>query len=109
MKTVITASGNNIISDFDKRFGRSAWFCVFDNETNSYCFYENQNIDAEIGAGLLTAKRMAELGAKQVISGDFGLKAKEILDKLNIQIIILADDDLTIEEIIQKLPNFKNQ
>lgn len=106
MKTVITASGNNITSDFDKRFGRSAWFCVYDNESNSISFDENNNNITEIGAGILAAKKMAELNVQKVISGDFGPKAKELLDKLNIQIVILPDDDLKIEDILQKLKHF---
>ena len=41
MKTVITSSGKTTDSDFDKRFGRADFFCVFDNETNETSFIEN--------------------------------------------------------------------
>ena len=103
MKTVITASGNQITSLFDKRFGRAAWFCLFDEETQEVTFYENQNIAASNGAGTKASEKMVELNAGKVISGDFGPKAKELLEKFNIQMVIIQDDDISVENIIQRL------
>ena len=91
MKTVITSSGATVTSRFDMRFGRAAWFCVYDEETGNTIFHENQNIDANNGAGTKAAQTMADLGVEKVISGDFGPKAKELLDKLNIQMVIIRD------------------
>jgi predicted Fe-Mo cluster-binding NifX family protein len=103
MKTVITSSGNTTKSQFDKRFGRAAWFCLYDEETQDTTFYKNENISASNGAGTRAAEKIAELNVKKVISGDFGPKAKDLLDKLNIQMVIIQEDDITIENIIQKL------
>lgn len=38
MKTVITAAGNNVSAAFDKRFGRAAWFCVYDHANGALAF-----------------------------------------------------------------------
>ena len=103
MKTVITSTDNKINAEFDKRFGRAAWFCVFDDETSQTAFYDNSNLSAQHGAGSKAAEKMVELGALKVISGDFGPNAKELLDKFNIQMVILQDDDLTVEDVIKKL------
>lgn len=103
MKTVITATEDKLNAEFDKRFGRAAWFCVFDDETSGTSFYDNANLSAEHGAGTKAAEKMAELGASKVISGDFGPNAKTLLDKLNIQMVIIQDDGLTVEDIIGKL------
>ena len=46
---------------------------------------------------------MAELGAKKVISGHFGPKAKSLLEKLKIQMITIDDEDKSIENIIKDL------
>lgn len=102
-KTIITSSGNTINALFDRRFGRAAWFCLYDEENGEVSFHENENKDANGGAGTKTAEKMAELNIQKVISGDFGPKAKDLLDKLNIQMVILQDDNLTIQDIISRI------
>ena len=103
MKTVITSRGNKLDSNFDLRFGRAGWFCVYDRETKSTEFIENIFKELNGGAGTKTSEMVAELGAGQVISGDFGPKAKSLLERLNIQMIILDESQLKIEDIINKL------
>ncbi len=103
MKTVITSTGDQISSPFDKRFGRAAWFCVYDQETAQVSFLKNMNAEAQNGAGTKTTEKIIELEAGKVISGDFGPKAKDLLERFNIQMVIMQEDDLTIENIIQKL------
>ena len=103
MKTVITASGNNTSALFDKRFGRAEWFCVYSDDSGETIFLNNANIDANNGAGVKAAERMIELGVAKVISGDFGPKAKDLLNKFDVQMVILREDDLTIDDILKKL------
>lgn len=103
MKTVITSSGNTADAAFDKRFGRAAWFCIYDDATNETLFYQNSNADANNGAGIKAAEMLIELHVGKVISGDFGPKAKDLLDKFNVQMVILQAAELTIGEIIKKL------
>ena len=102
-KTVITSSGKDQSSVFDKRFGRAAWFCLYDEENGNTEFYENKLKDATGGAGTKAAEKMIELGAEKVISGDFGPKAKDLLDKFSIQMIIIQDENITISDIIGKM------
>lgn len=103
MKTLITSSGENNSAAFDKRFGRAAWFCVLDEETKESIFIKNTNTGASNGAGTKVAEQIVSMKVQKVISGDFGPKAKNLLDKFNIQMVILKDDDLTVKEIIEKL------
>ena len=105
MKTIITSSENKITAAFDKRFGRAAWFCIYDEQTGETEFIENMNLNASNGAGTKAAEKAVELNVKKIISGDFGPKAKDLLDKFEIQMVILRDDNLTIESIINKLKN----
>lgn len=100
MKTVITAK-NKTSANFDLRFGRGAWFCIFDSETKSTSFIKNEYAEVQGGAGTKAAERMVELGIQKVISGDFGPKAKDLLSQFNIQMVILDDDEKTIEDIIR--------
>ncbi|MCK5693843.1 MAG: hypothetical protein KAI08_13365, partial [Bacteroidales bacterium] len=60
---------------------------------------ENENKEASHGAGTKAVEKVVELGATRVISGDFGPKAKELLEKFNIQMVILSDDSKSIADI----------
>lgn len=102
-KTIITSSGNTPESNFDQRFGRAEWFCIYDEESGETSFIPNENLNANQGAGTKTAELMVELKADKIISGDFGPKAKDLLDKFNIQMVILNESSITINAIIDKL------
>lgn len=103
MKTVITSTDKKTSATFDLRFGRAAWFCLYDDESGKTEFVENAHLNDGHGAGTKAAELMAELGATKVISGDFGPKAKDLLEKLNIQMVIIPSDQNTIADIINKL------
>lgn len=105
--TIITSSGNSLSADFDRRFGRAAWFCAYNEETGESVFYENEYVHASHGAGTKVAERMMELKADKIISGDFGPKAKELLDRFKIQLVILQEPQLTVQEVIDKI-NHRN-
>ncbi|MEX0988636.1 MAG: NifB/NifX family molybdenum-iron cluster-binding protein, partial [Bacteroidales bacterium] len=66
-------------------------------------FHENCHVDDGHGAGQKAAELVVELGATKIISGDFGPKAKDILDGLNIQLVIVDDENYTVKEIIKRL------
>jgi predicted Fe-Mo cluster-binding NifX family protein len=103
MRTVITSSGDNLSDRFDLRFGRAGWFCLLDEETGETSFIKNEYENAQGGAGTKAAEKMVELGVKKVISGDFGPKAKSLLEKFSIQMVILPDQEKSIEEIIKQI------
>jgi len=103
MNTVITSSGKDTNSSFDLRFGRAAWFCLFNEDTRETTFFENEYVNAQGGAGTKTAEKMVELGVQKVISGDFGPKAKEMLEKFNIQMVIIQDESNTVQDIINRI------
>ena len=107
MKIVISSEGQDINSVFDLRFGRAAFFCVYDEESGDVEFIKNDYADAQGGAGTKTSEKMVELGVKKVISGDFGPKAKDILERFNIQMVILSDNNRSVGEIIETLKGGK--
>jgi predicted Fe-Mo cluster-binding NifX family protein len=103
MRTVITAESADLQAKFDLRFGRAAYFCVVDENSGTTEFFENPYIEASNGAGTKVAEKMVELKVDKVISGDFGPKAKDLLQEFNIQMVILESGDTSIEKIIEKL------
>lgn len=103
MKTLITSTGGSIDATFDKRYGRAAWFCLLDEESGKTEFFENEHVNATGGAGTKAAEKTVELGAQKVISGDFGPKAKDLLDKFKIQMVIIEEDDLKVQDIVERI------
>lgn len=102
---IITSTGNTLQSKFDLRFGRTGWFCVYNTEDKTADFVPNENKNANGGAGTKAAEMAAELDAKSVISGDFGPKAKTLLEQLEIQMIIMDGENKTIQDIIDTIKN----
>jgi len=100
---VITCSGDTIKSEFDLRFGRAGWFCFYDESKGETRFEKNEFAEAQGGAGTKAAEKMVENGVNKIISGDFGPKARDLLEKFNIQMIIFPGEGKSIEEIIKQL------
>ena len=87
MKVAITSTGNDKNSVMDIRFGRAAYFMVFDEEAGSWEAGENkQNFEAVQGAGIQAAQNVAKLGAEAVITGNVGPKAFKVLAANKIRI-----------------------
>lgn len=102
MNIVITATGNDVNTVLDKRFGRAAWFCLYNLETKETNFIQNEYVNATGGAGTKVAELMVKLEVKKVISGDFGPKAKTMLEKFSIQMVTLQKEQ-KIKDIIRTL------
>ena len=103
MKIIITSTGNELSSKLDLRFGRAKYFCLYDENTRKTKFYINEQVNAQGGAGRKAAEKMVELGVKKVISGDFGPNAKDLLNKFQIQMVVIQDDNNTVKDIISRL------
>ncbi|PIE88070.1 MAG: dinitrogenase iron-molybdenum cofactor biosynthesis protein [Bacteroidetes bacterium] len=103
MKVAITSTGNRLESSIDPRFGRCAFFAIHDLETGSTEFLPNPNKNATNGAGPASVKFVADHRVAKIVSGEFGMKIKSILDSLSIQMISVKDHAKTVEEIITML------
>jgi len=102
-KTIISSTGDNLDSGFDLRFGRAGWFCLLDEETGETSFHKNENAEASHGVGINAVEQVKELAATKVISGDFGPRVKELLQKYKIQMVILSDDTKSIADIVDSI------
>ncbi len=105
MRTAITSTGNSIGSKLDQRFGRCLYFVIFDDETGSTEFIPNPNKEALEGAGPASVQLVASRNVNKIISGEFGIKIKSLLESLNIQMIVLKEPEKSIGEIILMLKN----
>lgn len=103
MKIAITSTGNSPDSKMDERFGRCSYFVIYDTETKATEFIPNPNKEAENGAGPASVQLVAQKGAEKIVSGEFGMKIKSLIDSLKIQMIVMEDRDKTISQIIELL------
>lgn len=108
MKVAITSSGNSPEANLDSRFGRCAWFAIYDTEIQSIEFIPNIRKENIEGAGEAAVELMISKNVKKIISGEFGAKVKTRFDQIQIQLIILPDQYKTIREIIEYLDRSKN-
>jgi len=103
MKVAITSTGNSTESRLDKRFGRCKYFAFYDTGTRDLEFFANTNAESLDGAGPAAVQFVAAKGVEKIISGEFGLKIKSLLDSLQIQMIIVKDENKTVKDIIEML------
>ncbi len=55
------------------------------------------------GSGTKSSEMLAELRVEQIISGDFGERARERLKKMNIKTLQWEDTRKSVREIIDKI------
>ena len=102
MKVAIAARGDRAESLIDQRFGRCAYFAIYDTEADRLAFVPNTAKDASEGAGPAAVALIAKEGVGKIISGEFGFKIKSMLNDLKIQMVIIKDDK-TIAELVAQL------
>ena len=79
MKIAVTSTGQTMDSQVDQRFGRTAYFIIFDTETMVFRAIENENVAAAGGAGISSAKTVIDTGAEVVLTGNCGPNAERTL------------------------------
>lgn len=105
MKIAITSTGDPTESMLDQRFGRCIFFAFYDTESREIEFLPNPNRDAAEGAGPASVQIVASRKVSRIISGDFGVKIRSLLESLNIEMVALKEPDKTIKEIIMMIDN----
>lgn len=109
MKVAIASTGNTLESNIDSSFGRCAWFIIIDTESGAMKFIPNPNKDLEEHAGKAAVELVLSRNVSMIISGEFGMKIKPLLDSMQIQMVVIKDPTKTINEIIEMLNNKRNK
>lgn len=87
MKIAVSSQGTTMDSPVDPRFGRAGFFIVFDTETKTSTAISNTaNQNAIQGAGIQSAKTIADLKAETLVTGHVGPKAHAALTAAGIAI-----------------------
>ena len=98
---IICSSGEKETSLVDDRFGRCAFFVVFNPEVKTYTAIPNTGSDAARGAGTGSAQKLIQAGAGIVIANRIGPKAFSALQSAGIKVFSGASG-LTIHEALQQ-------
>ncbi|MCU0849472.1 MAG: NifB/NifX family molybdenum-iron cluster-binding protein [Spirochaetes bacterium] len=100
MKLCISATGPNLDSGVDSRFGRCRYFIFINPSSMEFESFENDSSGASGGAGVQSAKFVADNGAKAVITGNVGPKAYNALNAAGIEIITIEAGILVKEAVL---------
>ena len=103
MIVAITSTGNSLESFIDPRFGRCSCFIFYNTETKESVFQPNPFKDNDEGVGVAVVDWISAFSCSKIISGQFGMKIKPLLDENRIQLILVNDPELTIRQIINLL------
>lgn len=101
MKLAITSQGQDPTAGVDPRFGRAKYFIVVDSETGQFSAADNSvNLNAAQGAGIQAGKKVLELGAEAVITGNVGPKAFAALQSGGVKVYTGATG--TVAEAVEQ-------
>ena len=103
MKVAISSIGNSPDAKLDSHFGRCSYFVIYDTETSATEYIPNMYKENIEGCGPASVQFLASKGVKKIVSGEFGVKVKAISDSFQIQLIVLKDQEKTINEISRLL------
>jgi len=103
MKIAISSTGNTLESTLDMHFGRCNFFVIYDTESKSVEYIPNPYKETEEKAGTASVQLVSTRNICKIISGDFGIKIKPLLDSMKIQMIVIKDTKKNIKDIIKML------
>lgn len=100
MKISISSTGKTLESLLDQRFGRAAYFIIFDTDTMNIDTIDNGASASAGGAGITSAQIIVDKGAGAVITGHVGPNAMNVLKAAGID--IFRGYPVTVKDNVEK-------
>ena len=97
----ITVKEDNKNSPLEDCFGKAKYFCFVDNDTEKIEFVLNPGYDSLKGSGKKAVSYLHKRGVETVISRNYGITVKKILNKHNIQTVIIPSKYKKLSEILK--------
>ena len=85
----ITVKEDNINSPIQDCFGKTKFFCFIDDDSDKIEFIPNPGYDLLKHSGKKAVEFLHSKDISAVMSGNYGITVKKLLDKFNIQTIIV--------------------
>ena len=100
MKIAICSQSNNVEATVDSRFGRTAFFAIYDDAVKQWDFIGNQqNLQAAQGAGIQAAQAIVDADVDVLIASNVGPKAMAALSANGVAVFKIAPGQ-TLEQTI---------
>ena len=100
MKVAVSATGDELESQLDRRFGRCAFFVIVDPETHEFETIQNVSRGASGGAGVKAAQTLSDSEVDALITGNVGPNAFNALTEAGIDIFTGVSG--TVKDAIDK-------
>ena len=100
MKVAVTAADADMGAAMDPRFGRCPWFVLVETDDMSFEAFQNTDTSLSGGAGIQSARLVAQLGARVVLTGSCGPNAHRTLGAAGIQVIVGCSG--TVAETVER-------
>jgi predicted Fe-Mo cluster-binding NifX family protein len=102
MKIAVCSQSNKVQSNVDSRFGRAAFFGIYNDATKEWKFIENtQNLQAAQGAGIQSAQAIIDADVNVLLASNIGPKAMAALIANGIA-VFTTDAGTTLEQAISE-------
>jgi len=85
-KIAVSSTGSASSSIVDERFGRCAYFMIWDPETKEYTALSNSGTESAHGAGTGAVKQLLENKVNLILSQRIGPKAFVVVEQAGIKI-----------------------
>lgn len=99
MRIAISASGKDANAQLDPRFGRCAFFAIYDNEKKEWSFLPNRGSIEGSGAGIKAAQSLLEQNVDVILTGNLGPNASRIIGASGTKVYALPA--VTLEEALK--------
>jgi predicted Fe-Mo cluster-binding NifX family protein len=100
MKIAVSASGMDLKSQVDPRFGRCEYLLFVDTDNMNVDVWANEYKDMSGGAGTQTASFVAAKGVRAVLTGRCGPKAMDVLRSENIE--VYTDQTGIVQQVVEQ-------
>ncbi len=87
MKIVVSATGPDLDSEVDPRFGRCQYLIFVESDTMDFESTNNAASGASGGAGIATGQTVVNKDAQAVLTGNIGPNAHNVLSQAGIQVM----------------------
>lgn len=107
MKIAVCTQANHLQSTVDSRFGRAAFFAVYDDAAKEWEFIENnQDLQAAQGAGIQAAQAVMDAQVDVLIASNVGPKAMTALT-VNGVAVYEAAAGMSVQQALKDYQNGK--
>ena len=99
MVIAVSATGPTAESPLDERFGRCPWFVLIGLDGDRVVALANLNAASRSGAGIQSARLVADRGVSVVLTGNCGPKALAALQAAGIEVVTGCRG--TVREVVE--------